>query len=269
MRILLVNDDGINSAGLPIIKKELVKLGNVTVVVPNGERSGFSNSITVFGPLTIQRYFVDKDGVKIYVIGGTPVDCVKLALLELMPAKPDITVSGINFGLNTGSNILYSGTVAGALEAAQFGIPSFAISYGVTKKIDYDGASKIASKIIRSLFQNFSARGVAFNINFPGMPLKKIKGILITHQEDVPYEDYYEKYKDPRGNLHFWLKGNPEKHYKPKLKKADGSILSDAEAVRRGFVSITPLGRNLTHYDEISRMRKMTASNGKFCLFSL
>lgn len=261
MKFLLANDDGFYAPGLVAIKRELLKLGEVTIVAPEYQKSAFSHSITLFDPLMIKQHFVDSDGVTTYCIGGTPADCVKLALKELLPTKPDMVVSGINLGLNTGSNILYSGTVAGALEASQFNITAIAVSLEISENPDYKNAAIIGRKIIECIAKNYKRSNITFNINIPKGKLSKMKGVKITREESCPYEDSFEKRHDPRGQTYYWLKGSPEIYYRPSSKCEANPIPSDAWAISKGFISITPLIRDLTCYKAIPLAKKLIKLN--------
>lgn len=248
MRALLTNDDGIYSVGINALAYELKKICKVIICAPSAQRSAQSHSITLYRPLILKRW--EKNGVIRLSIDGTPADCVKLALLKLVK-KADFVVSGINKGLNTGSNILYSGTIGGALEASLLNLPAFAISLEDSPKNDFKRAARLARKIILDLYKKFKSTSAVFNINIPACD--NIKGTRITSQEVIPYDDSYEKRVDPRGRTYFWLRGYPEKTFKKKYDKSEE--LSDAMAIRLGYISITPLKRDLTNHDIILELK--------------
>ena len=175
---------------------------------------------------------------------GTPADCVKLAVRELLKTSPDLVVSGINFGLNTGSNILYSGTVAGALEGAHLGLPAVAVSLQISKKPAWDRTAAEARGVIETLLEKGIPDRMIYNINFPK---RKSKGVRVAIQEHRPYPDFYERRQDPRGRTYYWLCGNPEKNLTPS-RNGNGQTPTDAWTVSQGYVSVTPLVRDLTHH---------------------
>lgn len=241
MLILVTNDDGIESPGLHAIAKQMKRLGSVVLVAPANVKSAVSHSITVHRPLRVR--LTRRDGIPAHIVDGTPADCVKLALNELLPRLPDIVVSGINIGLNTGHNVLYSGTVAGALEAGMHGVTSFAISLEVSPKMDFAGAARQVRPIVRRLFRNYPKSRTVFNIN---VPAGRIKGLAVCTHETAPCLDRYERGKDPRGQTYFWLK--PERTRELIERNGGSNHWSDAAAITRGFVTISPLKRDLTHH---------------------
>ncbi len=244
MRILLSNDDGVTAPGLHAMAAALRKLGSVFICAPDRVRSGASSSLTLHEPLVAEEVARDCWGVN-----GTPADTVKLALRELMDRPPDIVVSGINNGLNTGSNVLYSGTVAAALEAAQFGITAFAVSRRVAADGDYRAEARIAARIIARLAPRHRRSKTVFNINIP--PLARPKGVIATTTELTPYNDGFERRRDPRGRTYFWLRGTP-----PRDLPRNGRP-SDDWGIAHGYVTVTPLRRNLTDeglLEDLSRL---------------
>jgi 5'-nucleotidase len=232
VRILLSNDDGVSAPGLHALAAALRRLGDVFICAPEGPRSGASSAITLHKPLIVHP--VEKD---CWSVNGTPADAVKLALRELLGRKPDLVVSGINNGLNTGSNVLHSGTVAAALEGAQQGIPSFAVSRKFAENGDFRAEARLATQLVARLYREGPRDGAVFNINIPpGRP----RGVLATSMELKPYDDRYDRRVDPRGRTYFWLRGTP-----PRDLERDGRA-SDDWAVEKGYVAVTPLRRDLT-----------------------
>ncbi|HXX94827.1 MAG TPA: 5'/3'-nucleotidase SurE [Planctomycetota bacterium] len=232
MRILLSNDDGVHAPGLHQLADALRKLGPVFICAPDTARSGASSALTLYTPLVVHEV-----APRIWGVSGNPADAVKLALNELLDGPPDLVVSGINNGLNCGANVLYSGTVAAALEGAQAGITSFAVSRRVSSLEDYRAEAKVAAEIIGKLARRHPRQATVFNINIPtGRP----KGVVTATTELTPYTDRYDRRMDPRGRTYFWLRGEP-----PRGFKANGRITDEA-AVARGLVAVTPLRRNLT-----------------------
>jgi 5'-nucleotidase len=232
VRILLSNDDGVSAPGLHQLAAALRKLGDVFICAPEGPRSGASSALTLYAPLLVTEL-----GPRCWSVSGNPADAVKLAIHELVDGRPDIVVSGINNGLNCGSNVLYSGTVAAALEGAQAGILSFAVSRKVADNEEFRSESQIAARIIARLAARPCGGNTVYNIN---IPRGKIRGIASTTTELIPYTDRYDRRIDPRGRVYYWLRGEP-----PRQSGTNGH-LTDEAAVTRGFVAVTPLRRNLT-----------------------
>ncbi len=243
MRILLTNDDGIDADGLVELERKLRKLGPVTVVAPVRPRSAVSQSITLHKPIVVTPL-----GPRRFAVDGTPTDCVKLALRELLPPsqRPDLIVSGINRGLNTGCDILYSGTVAGALEGALHGIPSVAVSLEVSPRMNFRSAAALAAPLIRRLAGD---PRTAFNLNIPALARARIRGVRVTRQESALTRDLFERRRDPRGRPYFWL-GSAD----PTFTTEPNGLWTDARAVRSGYISITPLSRDMTALAEVPRL---------------
>jgi len=242
VRILVSNDDGIGAPGLEALAAVLEKMGRVFVCAPESARSGSSSSLTLHEPLQVRRL-----GPRRWSVRGNPADAVKIALRELLPAPPDLVVAGINDGLNCGVNILYSGTVAAALEGAQYGIPSFALSRRQSGGAGFREEALRALRLVRGLHALRPREAVVFNINFPG---GTPKGIRVTVAEPAPYRDRYHRRRDPRGRVYYWLSGEP-----PRRLRLDGRA-TDEWAVSRGYVSVTPLRRDLTDRDLLGDLER-------------
>lgn len=253
MRILLTNDDGIFSPSLAAMARALRKLGEVTIAAPATEQSGVGQGITFLQPLTIKKVYRE-DAFWGWAVEGTPVDCVKIGVAELSGARPDLVVSGMNNGLNAGANILYSGTVAAALEGAFIGITSIAVSHQYTEKLDdekIEQAADIALDIIRSLLDQTDAPGELYNINIPFAAVKakpEDRKVAIAPMDHSPYWEEYEKRHDPTGRRYYWLNGRPD--YK---KLADAP--TDFGEVSRGVIAVTPLDFDLTKRATLDRMK--------------
>ena len=236
MRILVTNDDGIDSEGIEKLSQALCEIGEVTVVAPMHEQSAVSRSITFRTPLrAVQRQNPVPNG---YAVTGTPADCVFLAVHHLMPERPDLLVSGINTGPNLGDDILYSGTVAGALEGALCGIPSIAISAGSQSGQRYDTAASWLVEFLKETKLQLP-RKTCLNINIPSVDYKELAGWRYTHQGHTHYAHKVVSRLDPVGKEYFWLSGD--------LPRGISEPGSDVEAVEQGFVSVTPLGMDLTN----------------------
>ena len=238
MKIILTNDDGIYSPGILELKSALAPFGPVTVVAPDVQKSGVGHSITFSHPLRVRDVYVNGDFIG-YGIDGSPADCVKLAVREILKKKSQLLVSGINIGANVGINVLYSGTVAAAIEGALLGIPSVAISLEISEFTpDVKGAAETAKDIIALIMKKELPRGTLLNVNIPNISKDKIKGVKITTQFSGDFDEHYEKRADPRGVAYYWLSGTGW----PK----EDVIGTDMHALKDGYISITPLRYNLT-----------------------
>ncbi|MBL7086792.1 MAG: 5'/3'-nucleotidase SurE [Candidatus Cloacimonetes bacterium] len=233
--ILLTNDDGVFAEGIEELERVLGKKYNVTIVAPDRERSAASHSLTLHHPLRIVKVKENK-----FAIDGTPTDCVILAINSIMKKVPDLVISGINNGPNMGEDILYSGTVAAAVEAMSAGLPSIAVSLASHQKGNFSESAEILDSLLsRDLFSILSPKTI-ININIPPLSLKKIKGIKVTKLGHRIYKDFIEERKDPRGRPYFWMGGqSPE---------WSGEGKTDFKAIKEGYVSITPINIDMTNY---------------------
>ena len=241
MRILLTNDDGIYAPGLRALRSELLALGQVTVVAPASEQSAVGHSITLLTPLIVQEVRDEQNGFLGWAVEGKPADCVKVALLELLPDPPDLVVSGLNAGSNAGINVLYSGTVAAAIEAAFFNQVSFAVSLEYTKPgpLDFPRAAAIGRRVIEQILSHRPTPGTLFNINIPSLDRGPVRGVRVVPQNVVPYRETLDRRVDPRGRVYFWTNAD--------LSCPDPHPDSDVSALAEGYVTVTPLQFNLTH----------------------
>ncbi|TAM81114.1 MAG: 5'/3'-nucleotidase SurE [Acidobacteria bacterium] len=237
-RILLTNDDGIGAPGLRALENALSTLGDVTVVAPDSERSGSSQALTLHQPLRV-KVLDDRH----YAVGGTPADTVILALYQLLPQKPHLAVSGINPGGNLGENLIYSGTVAAAQEAALHGIPSFAISLVGRNPADFGGAAEVAFQLASRILREGLPPGVALNVNVPN---HEIRGVRLTRQSQKISQNIVYENKDPRGKPYYWLDETlPHRQVEPD---------SDYAAIFAHEVSITPLEVDRTHHPSLNHL---------------
>ena len=228
------------------LRKELAKFGKVTVIAPAQEQSGVGHSITLLDPLVV-RQVDEEDGSTLgYAIEGSPADCVKLAILELMERPPDLIISGINSGANAGINVLYSGTVAAAIEGAFFKITSIAVSLELAEHFDYPHAAHNASKVIERILAHRPAPGSLFNVNLPVHSRGEPKGIRIVPMAVGRHGETFERRKDPRGRTYYWLTYAPPYF----LEGPETDVSSLAE----GFITVTPLHFDLTRHDRISEL---------------
>jgi len=253
MRILLVNDDGIYAKGIRTLAKFLRELGEVVVVAPDRQKSAAGHSLTINDVLLIKEVEIE-EGIKgIAVIDGTPTDCVLVGVKDIMKEDlPDFIVSGINHGANLGGDILYSGTVAGALEGLVNGFKSVAISLDVHSDDGYfDTAATVAKKILQTpeLFEGIVEERSILNVNVPNVPYDELKGFRITRQGKTQYENYLEKYFNPHGKVFYWIGGDRPPH---ELEED-----TDSFAIANKYVSITPIKIDLTNYALIGKLKKI------------
>jgi len=238
--ILVCNDDGINAPGIAALAAAMDALGEVYVVAPASEQSAVGHAITVRDPVRAYpwAFAVPSGEVPAYAVSGTPADCVKLAVNQLLPRRPDLVVSGINRGPNTAVNVIYSGTVSAATEAAILGIDAIAFSLCNWEARDYSVAAHYARRIARTVLAHGLPPGILLNVNIPDLPLEQIKGIAITRQARSRWEESFAERRDPYNQPYYWLTG--------RFVNLDDGDDTDLEAVAQGYVSITPLQHDLT-----------------------
>ena len=250
MRILLTNDDGIYAPGLRALRPELQKLGEVVVVAPATEQSAVGHSVTLTTPLVVQEVLDEQRKPLGWAVEGRPADCVKLALRELLEEPPDVLVSGLNAGSNAGINVLYSGTVAAAIEGAFFRQVSFACSQEYTKATppDFARGAALARRVIEQVLARKPAAGSLFNVNIPSPERGPVRGVRVVPQNVAPYSERFDRRIDPRGRVYFWSTpefGCPEPHPD-----------TDVTALAEGCVTVTPLQFDLTHAGQLAEMAR-------------
>jgi len=245
MRILLTNDDGILAEGLIALHEELKGDFELSIVAPETEMSAVGHAITLSNPLRVRRF--KRNGTFFgYGVSGTPADCVKIGVQEILQQRPDMILSGINLGSNVGINLLYSGTVSAATEGAFLGIPSVAISLNTKNDPDFGFAAKFSRRMIQFVKKNGLKEGTALNVNIPAIPEDQIRGISITTQDLVRHRDIYEKRNDPRGNVYYWLASE--------TPVEDSTPDTDLMALRENRITITPITFDLTDLKEVKRL---------------
>ena len=256
MLILLTNDDGIHAPGLFALYQALEPEHDLCVVAPESEMSAVGHAITLSSPIRVKK--VRKKGMDFgFAVQGTPADCVKIAVQELLEAPPDVILSGINLGANVGVNILYSGTVSAATEGAFLGIRSAAISLDTIKDPDYRFAAGFSREIIHFMTKTGLKDGIALNVNIPAIPGDKIQGVSITRQGTSRFVERFERRTDPRGNRYYWLTG--EKFIE------NGNSENDSVALKNKRITITPIHYDLTAERELLRLKKLELpSLGKY-----
>jgi 5'-nucleotidase len=247
---LLTNDDGVYAPGLRALRAELKKLGDVTVVAPATEQSAAGHSITLLTPLLVQEVLDEHNEPMGWAVEGRPADCVKLALLELLPEPADLIVSGLNSGSNTGINVLYSGTVAAAIEGAFFRRTSIALSleYTKPKPLDFPRAAAMARGVVEQILSHHPAPGTLFNVNIPSLEKGPVRGIRVVPQTVAPYVETFDRRVDPRGRVYFWS-GSGTSYPNPTPD-------TDVTALAEGYITVTPLQFNLTRTDLLQEMKQ-------------
>jgi 5'-nucleotidase len=254
MKILLANDDGIYSEGIFALYNELIKFADVTVVAPIAEQSAVGHAITISDPLQVTEFY--KFGKFFgYGIKGTPADCVKIAVTNIMGEMPDLVVSGINHGANVASNVIYSGTVSAATEGAMLGVRSIAVSLATKEKCDFTPAAEVGAYFAKYLHKSDMPNDTTLNINVPPVSKKEIKGWRFAKQGQSRFLDSFEKRKHPRGGNYYWLMGE--------RKEMEMTSDCDEYMIENNYVSVTPLMFDMTDYGMYNQL-KATEGEGEF-----
>ncbi len=247
MRVLVSNDDGVDARGIRVLAERLATVGEVTVVAPDRDRSGASNSLTLDRPIRMRRM---EDGR--YRVSGTPTDCVHLALSGLLEHEPDIVVSGINNSANMGDDVIYSGTVSAAMEGRYCGLPAIAVSL-VTRDHrgdHYDSAARAVAILMRRLLTDPLPADTILNVNVPDLPWSDIRGFEVTRLGRRHRSEPCIEQTDPRGRPMWWIG--------PVGEVDDAGPGTDFDAVRRGYISITPLHADLTRFKALEKVSSWT-----------
>jgi len=248
MRLLVSNDDGIFAQGIRALANIMAEAGyEVTVVCPDRERSATGHGLTLHEPIRadlVESIF--HPAVKAWACSGTPADCVKLALGALLDQPPDLVLSGINHGSNLGTDVLYSGTVSAAMEGTIEGISSIAFSLASYTAKDFQPAALVARSLVAHLIQQPPPQAILLNVNIPPVKFDDIQGIAITRQGIRRYIDLFQKRLDPRGRTYYWLAGEALEEVVDESEIAANTCLTDVDAIRRHWITVTPLQYNLT-----------------------
>ncbi len=238
MKILVSNDDGYLATGINVLAESLEQIADVVVVAPDRNRSAASNSLTLSSPLR-----VSKVGENRFAVNGTPSDCVHLALTGLLDYEPDLVVSGINHGANLGDDVIYSGTVAAAMEGRFLGLPTIAVSLVGHRLEHFDTAARVASDMVRKLADAPLSSDVILNLNVPNIPFDELKGVRAARLGFRHKSEPVVESKDPHGRTIYWVG--------PAGQGADSGDGTDFHAVEGGFASVTPLKVDLTRHDAL------------------
>lgn len=238
--ILVTNDDGVTAPGIKALISAMKPLGDVVVVAPDSPQSGMGHAITVNSTLYLEKL---DNGVPTYACSGTPTDCVKIAINQILKRKPDLCVSGINHGSNSSINVIYSGTMSAAIEAGIEGIPSIGFSLlDYSWNANFDAAAKYAKKIAATVIKNGLSENLILNVNIPNVSEKDIKGIKVSRQAKANWVEEFDKRINPMGREYYWLTG--------KFVNLDKGEDTDEWALANNYISVVPVQFDLTahHY---------------------
>ncbi len=241
MRILVSNDDGVNAKGIKALQEALSTIAEVDTVAPDRNRSAASNSLTLMRPLRVSR---QDNGF--YSVQGTPTDCVHLAVTGFLDPKPDMVISGVNDGANLGDDILYSGTVAAAMEGRFLGLPAIALSMVGDNISHFQTGARVAKELVLKLKKLPLPSSTILNVNIPDLPFDELKGYEITRLGSRHCSEPLVEQLDPRGQKMYWVG--------PPGAEQDAGTGTDFYAIKRGYVSITPLQLDMTHYEMFSQL---------------
>ncbi len=245
--ILVTNDDGINAPQISVLADALGDIGDVWVYAPDRQRSAVGHAVSLRMPLRVSQF---KE--QWFMVDGTPADCVLLAVRDLLGAKPDLVVSGINPGANLGSDVIYSGTVAGAHEGMMLGISSFSVSDVSYEPKHTESAAKFAASLADNVIEHGLPHHTMLNVNVPDLPYDKIEGVVITRMGNTSYEGDIVKRTDPRGGTYYWIGGGlPEHEQEPG---------TDFDAISQNKISITPIQRDITNHEAIQTLMEREIS---------
>lgn len=242
MRILITNDDGIHSPGLTALAKALSAVGEVWVVAPDRERTAVAHALTLHKPLRVHQM-----GKRVYAVNGTPVDCVNLAILKIMPKPPALVVSGINKGVNLGDDVMYSGTVSAAVEGTILGFPSMAVSQEGQERFRFEVGAHYAVRVARLVLQRGLPEETLVNLNVPDRARSSVRGVRATCLSRRRFDNPIIEKLDPHGRSYYWIAGTRVSWSRSKD--------ADHEAIEEGFVSLTPIHLDTTHYGALDQFR--------------
>jgi len=254
MDILLTNDDGIQCEGHWAIHRVLQRGHAVTVVAPDRERTAVSHGITLHQPLRADRVSLNGCGAG-YAVNGTPADCIKLGILEILGRKPDLVVSGLNPGANVGVNINYSGTVAAAKEAALGGVPAIAASIAGGEPYRVPCAAECIGRLAEMVGRRGLVRGTFLNVNVPNLPEQQIAGVRISRHGLSTFKEYMERRVDPRNRTYYWQGAD--------MQVFDENLDIDGAALRRRYITVTPIKCDMTDYESLADLKQWGFDGGR------
>ncbi|BEQ15302.1 5'/3'-nucleotidase SurE [Desulfoferula mesophila] len=238
MRVLLTNDDGVYAPGLKALHQALAGEHELWVVAPETEQSAVGHAITLADPIRVHPLTAES-GMQGWAVNGTPADCVKLAVRSLLPQPVQMVISGINQGANVGVNLLYSGTVSAATEGAIMGLGAISVSLATHHPSDFGPAARVIASLVKAWPGLGVPPGVSLNVNVPALPPQEIKGIRLARQSTASLRETFLERRDPRGHTYYWQAGE--------VMGVDGNGDTDYPALLEGYVTITPVGHDLTH----------------------
>ncbi len=256
---MVTNDDGIHAGGMKALISVARKFGNVVAISSREPMSGMSHAITIKVPLRV-KLISQEPGLTSYVTNGTPVDGVKLVFNSLSERKPDLLLSGINHGSNSSSSVLYSGTMAAAMEGAVNHIPSIGFSLlSFDPNADFTASVPYAEEMIRHVLEKGLPDGICLNVNIPALPAEKIRGIRVCSQANGYWKEEFERRTDPNGTEYYWLTG-----FFHNREPENGGTGTDEWALKNGYVSVVPISTDLTAYGVLEQMKSLElAQTGK------
>jgi 5'-nucleotidase len=237
--ILVTNDDGITAPGIRTLIEVMKTIGDVVVVAPDSPQSAMGHAITVNSTLFVEKVKVDEGNQMEYSCSGTPADCVKLAVDQILERKPDLCVSGINHGSNSSINVIYSGTMSAAIEAGIEGIPAIGFSLlDYSWNANFEATKTYVKSIAENVLKEGLPKNVVLNVNIPNLPKHELKGIKICRQARANWEEEFDKRTNPQGRIYYWLTG--------KFVNLDHGEDTDEWALKNGYVSVVPVQFDLT-----------------------
>lgn len=244
--ILVTNDDGISAKGIRSLTEAMKEFGEVVIVAPDSPQSGMGHAITINDPLRLYPSDLFGD-LKAFSCSGTPVDCVKLGIYEVLHRKPDLIVSGVNHGANTSTNVLYSGTMSAAVEGAMEGIPSVGFSLcSFDHEADFNGAISIVKKVVEKVLRNGMPKGICLNVNVPELKENELKGVKVCRQAHAYWEDSFDKRLDQFNKPYYWLTGE--------FTDQDKSEFTDLYWIDRGYATLVPTQFDMTAYEAMKEL---------------
>jgi 5'-nucleotidase len=244
--ILVTNDDGITAKGIAALVHVAKRFGEVVVVAPDSPQSGMGHAITIGQPLRLKKSTIFK-GIESYECSGTPVDCVKLAVDKVIGKKPDLCLSGVNHGSNSSINIIYSGTMSAAMEAAIEGIPAVGFSFlDYAYDADFTLSKKVVSQVLKNMFAGKLPMNALYNVNIPKVSTENYQGLKVCRQANAKWQENFVERKDPMGHKYYWLTGQ--------FKNSDRKKDTDEYALKNNFASVVPVQFDLTNYDLLNQI---------------
>ena len=247
MNILVTNDDGIYSSGIFALWEVAEEFGQTFVVAPESQNSAVGHGITISKPLFINS-IKRSNGFEGYAVSGSPADCIKVGIKKVLYKKPDLILSGINLGSNLGNNIIYSGTVAGALEGSMQHISSIAFSVDSFEPKSFETSKYVIREAIKFLLKQNIPKQISLNVNIPDCNLDQLEGLKITLQGGEYFEDDFNSYKDPKGNSYYWIKGQ--------MVDNDDSFDSDSFVIKNNYASITPISFKMSNSRIFEKLKR-------------